>query len=100
MLLSLVRKAWCTCAFLNYFRETNGQSRYEPSFKRIDIVVILCNIEFHGINLVMICLIIIIIIIIFILLLLLLLLLLLSLVVVAVAVAVVVVIFISSSSIQ
>ena len=99
MLLSLVRKAWCTCAFLNYFRETNGQSRYEPSFKRIDIVVILCNIEFHGINLVMICLIIIIIII-FILLLLLLLLLLLSLVVVAVAVAVVVVIFISSSSIQ
>ena len=98
MLLSLVRKAWCTCAFLNYFRETNGQSRYEPSFKRIDIVVILCNIEFHGINLVMICLIIIIIIIFI--LLLLLLLLLLSLVVVAVAVAVVVVIFISSSSIQ
>ena len=97
MLLSLVRKAWCTCAFLNYFRETNGQSRYEPSFKRIDIVVILCNIEFHGINLVMICLIIIIIIIFI---LLLLLLLLLSLVVVAVAVAVVVVIFISSSSIQ
>ena len=95
MLLSLVRKAWCTCAFLNYFRETNGQSRYEPSFKRIDIVVILCNIEFHGINLVMICLIIIIIIIFI---LLLLLLLLLSLVVVAVAV--VVVIFISSSSIQ
>ena len=93
MLLSLVRKAWCTCAFLNYFRETNGQSRYEPSFKRIDIVVILCNIEFHGINLVMICLIIIIIIIFI-----LLLLLLLSLVVVAVAV--VVVIFISSSSIQ
>ena len=91
MLLSLVRKAWCTCAFLNYFRETNGQSRYEPSFKRIDIVVILCNIEFHGINLVMICLIIIIIIIFI-------LLLLLSLVVVAVAV--VVVIFISSSSIQ
>ena len=91
MLLSLVRKAWCTWAFLNYFRETNGQSRYEPSFKRIDIVVILCNIEFHGINLVMICLIIIIIIIFI-------LLLLLSLVVVAVAV--VVVIFISSSSIQ
>ena len=33
ILLSLIKKAWCTCTFLNHFREVNEQLPQEKSLK-------------------------------------------------------------------
>ena len=41
-------KAWCTCTFLNHFREVSNNSvsnNYAPWFNRIDFVVIPLYIE-------------------------------------------------------
>ena len=44
ILSSLIKKAWCTCTFLNHFREANEQ-HYAPCFYRIDFAVIPSYIE-------------------------------------------------------
>ena len=43
ILASLIKKACCTCTFLNHFRETNEQ--YASCFDKIDFVVIPSYIE-------------------------------------------------------
>ena len=35
ILLSLIKKVWCLCTFLNHSREANEQCCYEPCFYRI-----------------------------------------------------------------